>query len=96
MKFGTPLALFLVQKYPCCQIVICPARHHVIHGDFCANQLQTREGLGSEAELCQALYAYIANWNEKAGPFQWTATPEEILEKIARTRLSIGASVTLH
>ncbi|MGI0055709.1 MAG: IS630 family transposase [Thermoplasmata archaeon] len=50
----------------------------------------------SEAELCQALYAYIENWNERAGPFQWTATPEAILEKIARVRLSIDGSVTRH
>ena len=50
----------------------------------------------SEAELCQALYAYINNWNETAGPFRWTATPEEILAKIARIRLSIGASDTRH
>lgn len=50
----------------------------------------------SEAELCQALYAYIENWNEKAGPFHWTATPDQILEKIARARLSIDGSVTRH
>jgi len=50
----------------------------------------------SEAELCQALYAYIENWNERAQPFQWTATPDEILAKIARVRLSTGRSVTDH
>lgn len=47
----------------------------------------------SESGLGPALYAYINNWNDTAGPSPWTATPEEILAKIARTRLSIGASV---
>ena len=50
----------------------------------------------SEAELCHALYAYIDNWNEKAGPFQWTKTADEILDRIRRARLSKGTSVPLH
>lgn len=50
----------------------------------------------SEAELVGVLYAYIQNWNGKSGPFRWTATPEAILEKIARARLSIGGAVTPH
>jgi hypothetical protein len=48
----------------------------------------------SEAELCQALYGYIENWNETSGPFKGTATPEAILERIARNRLNLGESVT--
>jgi hypothetical protein len=26
---------------------------------------------------------YVAHWNTHAKPFEWTATPEEILEKVA-------------
>jgi len=45
------------------------------------------------AELWQALYAYIENWNESAGPFQRTAISDEIPQTIARARLSIEESV---
>ena len=33
--------------------------------------------------LIQAISSYIASWNEDAAPFEWTATADEILEKVA-------------
>jgi transposase len=33
--------------------------------------------------LTQAISNYIASWNEDAAPFEWTATADDILEKVA-------------
>jgi len=40
--------------------------------------------------------AYVENYNEFSGPFQWTATADEILGKLVRLRLRADLAVTGH
>jgi hypothetical protein len=40
----------------------------------------------SVPDLKQAIDAFISSWNETPKPFVWTATVEEIIQKIARAR----------
>jgi len=42
-----------------------------------------RGTFGSVRLLIQAISNYIASWNEDSAPFEWTATAEEIIEKVA-------------
>lgn len=37
----------------------------------------------SLAQLIRKIADYIKHWNADAEPFEWTATPEEIIEKVA-------------
>jgi transposase len=41
-----------------------------------------RGTFGSVRILIDTISAYIADWNEDAAPFTWTATPEEIITKV--------------
>ena len=50
----------------------------------------------SERALIQAIMAYVENYNEFSGPFQWTATADEILGKLVRLRLRADLAVTGH
>lgn len=50
----------------------------------------------SERELIEALKTYLATYNDCPRPFRWTATPEEILRKIARVRLNVEPAGTAH
>jgi transposase len=42
-----------------------------------------RGTFGSLAELIRHIRNYIDHWNEDAEPFEWTATADQILEKVA-------------
>lgn len=37
----------------------------------------------SLAQLVNRIGAYIEHWNEEAKPFEWTATADSILDKLA-------------
>ena len=42
-----------------------------------------RGSFASLAQLIRKIDHYIAHWNEDAEPFEWTATADEIIEKVA-------------
>ena len=46
---------------------------------------------GSVPDLVAAIEAYLAANNENPKPFEWTATAEEILEKVRRGRVALEA-----
>ena len=48
----------------------------------------------SVAELEQAIYAWLANWNDAPKPFVWTATADVILDKVRRCKELSGTLVT--
>jgi len=50
----------------------------------------------SERELIETLKTYLATYNDCPRPFQWTATPEKILRKIAHVRLNVEPAGTAH
>jgi hypothetical protein len=42
-----------------------------------------------------SIYAtYLAAHNDNPGPFQWTATTDQILEKVRRGRVTLDASAS--
>jgi hypothetical protein len=41
-------------------------------------------------ELESAIYAWLANWNNKPHPFLWKATPDVILDKVRRCKELAG------
>ena len=43
-------------------------------------------------ELEQAIYQWLATWNERPQPFVWTATADVILEKVRRCKESVGTA----
>jgi transposase len=43
-----------------------------------------RDSFRSARALMNRIYAFIEVWNEEASPFQWTKTPEQILDKAVR------------
>jgi hypothetical protein len=45
----------------------------------------------SVPDLIDTIQAYLAAHNENPKPFQWTATAEQILEKVRRGRVSLDA-----
>jgi transposase len=48
---------------------------------------QIRRGsFNSVDELEKSIYQYLANWNQKAQPFVWTATADIILDKVRRCK----------
>jgi len=68
--------------------------HFTPKGSSWINQVETwfgiitrqairRGSFRSLAQLIQRINAYITQWNEDAEPFQWTATADQILEKVA-------------
>lgn len=68
--------------------------HFTPKGSSWLNQIETwfgiitrqsirRGSFGSLAELIRHIKTYIDHWNEDAEPFQWTATADQILEKVA-------------
>jgi transposase len=46
----------------------------------------------SVPELEQAIYQWLANWNDKPKPFVWRATADVILDKVRRCREAIAKS----
>jgi len=50
----------------------------------------------ASAELIETLKTYLATYNDCPRPFQWTATPEKILRKIAHIRLNVEPVGTAH
>jgi transposase len=51
-----------------------------------------RRGIfGSVPDLIEAIQSYLAQHNEDPEPFQWTATTEQILEKVRRGRVTLDA-----
>ena len=46
----------------------------------------------SVPELEQAIYQWLATWNNKPKPFQWKATADVILDKVRRCREAIAKS----
>jgi hypothetical protein len=42
-------------------------------------------------DLIDAIQAYLAAHNEDPQPFQWTATTDQILEKVRRDRVTLNA-----
>jgi len=46
----------------------------------------------SVPELEQAIYQWLATWNNKPKPFVWKATADVILDKVRRCREAIGNS----
>jgi hypothetical protein len=42
-------------------------------------------------DLIDAIQAYLAAHNEDPQPFQWTATTDQILEKVRRGRVTLNA-----
>lgn len=70
------------------------AFHYTPKGSSWINQIEiwfgiiTRQAIRrgtfrSLAELIQHITNYIDHWNENAEPFEWTATADQILEKVA-------------
>lgn len=68
--------------------------HFTPKGSSWINQIETwfgiitrqsirRGSFRSLAELVQHIKNYIDHWNEDAAPFEWTATADQILEKVA-------------
>ena len=49
---------------------------------------------GSAPDLIAAIEAYLAANNENPKPFEWTATAEQILEKVRRGRVALDAITT--
>ena len=45
----------------------------------------------SVPDLIDAIQTYLAVHNENPEPFQWTATPDQILEKVRRGRVTLNA-----
>jgi transposase len=45
----------------------------------------------SVPDLTEAIQAYLAAHNENPEPFQWTATTDQILEKVRRGRVTLDA-----
>jgi transposase/transposase-like protein len=45
----------------------------------------------SVPDLIDAIQAYLAEHNENAQPFQWTATADQILEKVRRGRVTLNS-----
>src|ERR1019366_4252187 len=45
----------------------------------------------SVPDLIDTIQAYLAAHNENPKPFQWTATAEQILEKVRRGRVTLDA-----
>ena len=43
----------------------------------------------SVPDLIAAIEDYLANYNQDTTPFTWTASVEDILEKIARARAAL-------
>lgn len=64
-------------------------------GDLTQNRIR-RGTFRSERTLIEALKTYMATYNDCPRPFQWTATPEEVLRKIARVRLNAEPVGTAH
>ena len=53
-------------------------------------QKATRSGaFRSVPDLVEAIYAYLGAYNEDPKPFVWTATAEQILEKVRRGRVAL-------
>ena len=50
---------------------------------------QRRKTCGSVPDLVAAIYAYLDAYNEDPKPFVWTATAEQILEKVRRGRVAL-------
>ena len=48
----------------------------------------------SVPDLKQAIEAFMQAWNENPKPFIWSATVEDIIKKIDRTRAKYGAEQT--
>jgi hypothetical protein len=44
----------------------------------------------SVPDLIDAIQAYLAAHNDNPKPFQWTATTEQILEKVRRGRVTLN------
>jgi hypothetical protein len=42
-----------------------------------------RDTFGSVRVLIHAISSYIASWNENSAPFEWAATADEIIAKVA-------------
>jgi transposase len=70
------------------------AFHFTPKGSSWINQIETwfgiitrqairRGSVRSLAELIQQIKDYISHWNQDAEPFEWTATADQILEKVA-------------
>jgi transposase len=68
--------------------------HFTPTGSSWINQIETwfgiitrqsirRGNFASLTQLIRQIDDYIAHWNESAGPFQWKATADQILEKVA-------------
>lgn len=68
--------------------------HYTPKGSSWINQIETwfgiitrqairRGSFKSLAQLIRRIDHYITHWNEDAAPFEWTATADEILEKVA-------------
>ena len=49
----------------------------------------------SVPDLINAIETYLATHNENAQPFQWTATTEQILDKVRRGRVTLDAIASL-
>ena len=45
----------------------------------------------SVPDLIDAIQAYLAAHNENPEPFQWTATTDQILDKLRRGRVTLDA-----
>ena len=45
-----------------------------------------RGSFASVPDLIEAIFGFIAQWNEEPSPFVWTAKAEDILAKIERCR----------
>jgi transposase len=68
--------------------------HFTPKGSSWINQIETwfgiatrqairRGSFSSLAHLIRTIYNYITHWNDDAEPFTWTATADEIIEKVA-------------
>lgn len=68
--------------------------HFTPKGSSWINQVETwfgiitrqsirRGSFASLAQLIRQVEDYIAHWNETASPFEWTASADEVLEKVA-------------
>jgi hypothetical protein len=57
-----------------------------------AHRQSDRRGIfRSVPDLIEAIQTYLAQHNEDPEPFQWTATTEQILEKVRRGRVTLNA-----
>ena len=48
-----------------------------------------RGSFASVADLHKAIEEFLLAWNENPKPFVWTASPGDILEKVARGRQAL-------